>query len=649
MFPGGGGGGGMGVPQPDPGIGLGGLPVLPGQDPYDLDRYGKIDDPNDWQLWWAFNRDRFLQFSGINTGDVYSGSDGFYLGKGHEQAKSRTGRADDELIDGLLSDSLKAGMLKGGSYDFCKSSLIAAAKVGGKNASNFAFSTKWYLANGDDDMKAAAAFVTGLIGSDKDYKLLREIALNTEEGCKAITKEGERATPRVPMSVRAFACYGMGMIGSRTSKDSVKRDVVKTLIELLENDASEANDARVAAMIAIGLVPLPVDEDVVACYCGTCVVPDPHTSLRPQVTYLLRYFTASEEFDPILRAHTATTLGRLVAARPIGMTNRMKEGVAEVLVRALKKTSKQPENVRESAVLALGLIGDADNDNVDKWIRYMVRKSVSRGGDMEKRFALIALAEIGGHKGQGDEPFAALPEIRGAIGKVMKSGKRDEKPWAALAAGVLGFELRAKGQDLDPALDTIIANGIRAGRKVSDLGAFSVAAGLRGSVDAQAKLVKKLGATRDEGACGYAAMGLGLIGDRDEAVESLQELFAESTGKPLLQTRTGLALGLLGDVGVVDQILERLESAEEEAEIVAAVTALGYLGDRRAVEAVSKLVVDEEGKASDAVREAAMVALGFIGDRSPKPWRTALTLGANYRARTLSLTTGEGDGVLDLK
>ena len=33
---------------------------------------------------------------------------------------------------------------------------------------------------------------------------------------------------------------------------------------------------------------------------------------------------------------------------------------------------------------------------------------------MEKRFALI-LAEIGGHRGQGDEPFGALGEIRSTL------------------------------------------------------------------------------------------------------------------------------------------------------------------------------------------------------------------------------------------
>ena len=114
------------------------------------------------------------------------------------------------------------------------------------------------------------------------------------------------------MDIRSFAAYGLGMIGSR-SKQELRPKIVKSLVEIIENDASEANDARVAAVIAMDLVPLHVDPDVVACYCGTCIRP-PHVA-RPQVTYLMRYFTATKEFDPVLRS-TATTLGRLVAARP---------------------------------------------------------------------------------------------------------------------------------------------------------------------------------------------------------------------------------------------------------------------------------------------------------------------------------------------
>ena len=664
----------MGKPVSGPGS----IPTLPGQDPYDVDRFGRIDDPNDWQLWWMFNRERFLDFSGIDAGRVYSGGSGFHLGDGTESDGSRAGRLDDATIGGPLVERLQAAILKGGSYDFCRGAMVAASRLGG-HASEFEYVTSHYLTLGDRELTPAAAFLLGLTGDTDDVATLRGIALNTEEGCAAITPEGERPTPRVPVSVRAFACYGLGMIGQRTPKAEVRQQIVEALIEVLENDASEANDARVAAMIALGFVPLDVDEEVVACYCGTCVVPDPHTSLRPQVTYLMRYFTAQEEFDPVLRAHAATAMGRLVAAGQDGMTDRMKEGIAEVLVRALARGSKQPDIVRESAVLALGLIGDADDGNVDQWIRWALRRSIKSGDPMEKRFALIALAETGGHRGQGEEPFAGLHEIRATLSNAMSRGRRDERAWGALAVGLLGYELRSEGQDLDPDVDKALVNCVRSGKGVDDLGAFALAAGLRRSQDALPHLVKDLERARDEAAAGYVAMGVGLIGaDDDEAVETLREAFVDSEGKPLLQTRVGLALGLLDDEVVVDDLLARLAKLEEKsaeigvdpeeradrrrrglddkdpadlvaAETAAIVTALGYIGDKRAFDVLSRLAVDENDEVRTVVREAAVTALGFMGDRSRRPWRVAMTLGTNYRAQTASLTTSKGEGVLDLR
>lgn len=653
----------MGVPQPPPG--LGGLPVLPGEDPYDIDRYGSVSNPNDWQLWWQFNQDRFLRFSGINTGEAYTGSDGFYLGQGQVNRAAIGGRASDALIDTVLSDALQKGIQKGCTNEFSQSALVAMSKIGGEHQRTYDFMTRWYLANGTPEMHPTAAFVLGLMGGAKDVPLLRDIALNTKAGCEAITPEGKPTTARVPMDIRSFAAYGLGMIGSRSPDMDLRQDIVKALVEIIENDASEANDARVAAMIAMGLVPLQVDEDVVACYCGTCVVPDPHTSLRPQVTYLMRYFTATKEFDPVLRAHTATTLGRLVAARQPGMTNRMKEGIAEVLIRALRKSSRQPENVRESAVLALGLIGDADSDAVDEWVRWAIRKSIKSGGEMEKRFALISLAEVGGHRGQGDEPFSALPEIRSTLRRELVGGKKRVKPWAALSVGLLGFELGAKGVALDDKLDAALGNVIRGGKRVDDLGAYALAAGMRGSLELMPKLRPKVEKTRDVAARGYVAMGLGMLQDK-ESLEVLRETFAESKDEPLLQMRTGLALGLLGEGSVVDGLVASLDEAEEaykqlddkapaeklverEAALVSAITALGYIGDKRALEVLSRITVDEKDELPPAAREAAVVGLGMMGDRSPRPWRLALTLGANYRARTATLTTGEGSGVLDLR
>lgn len=634
-------------------------PGLPGSDrpdqpisPYKLDKYGSIDDPTDWRLWWEFNKDLYLRFANINTGEVRSGSDDFFLGRG-QRSEVVGGRASDELIDGTLVPALLEAVKLGGSNPFVQSALVAMTKIGGPdNQFQFDFVTKWFLElpNGTDVMHPTAAFALGLGGDPADIALLRELAKDSEAG-RALVKG-----KAVPSEMRAYATYGLGVLAHRSEDRAVRGQVVRDLIDLLEAkvekpkkaDETWSNDVQVAAMIALGLVPLHVDESVVACYCGKCVVPEPETSLYPQVTYLMRYFTADKEYDPFLRAHAATTLGRLVAARPAGVTERMKEGIAEVLIRALENSSKQPALVRESAVLALGLIGDADDGDVDQWIRWAVGRSARAGTPLEQRFAMIALASIGGRAGEGEEPFAAQDDVEKSLLHHLASARKEVKPWAGLAIGVLAHSLREDGRSVDPASTLALRSSMKTVRRGSDMGAYAVALGLCQDASATEDLLERFEEVKDEDARGYAALALGLLGAR-EAIAPLQKVMTDGDALPLLQTRAGIALGLLGDSGVVGQLLALAANGPEEkaASREAAVAALGFIGDRRAVDRLCEILTQKD-KHSDTLRETAMVAVGFLADRTARPWRTVFTLGSNYRAEVPSYTSGKGTGILNL-
>ena len=73
------------------------------------------------------------------------------------------------------------------------------SKVGGQNQRKvYDFMTRWYLANGTDEMHPTAAFVLGLTGGASRVEMLREIALNTRKGCELISPEVEPTTARVP-------------------------------------------------------------------------------------------------------------------------------------------------------------------------------------------------------------------------------------------------------------------------------------------------------------------------------------------------------------------------------------------------------------------------------------------------------------------
>ena len=160
--------------------------------------------------------------------------------------------------------------------------------------------------------------------------------------------------------------------------------------------------------------------------------------------------------------------------------------------------------------------------------------------------------------------------------------------------------------------------------------------------------MKRFEDLRDEDARGYAALALGLMGAR-EAIKPLQDVLRDGDALPLLQTRAGIALGLLGDSSVVGQLLTLAANGpkEKDAAREAAVAALGFVGDKRAVDRLCEILTDKE-KHSDSLRETAVVAVGFLADRTARPWRTVFTLGSNYRAEVPSYTSGKGTGILNL-
>lgn len=617
-------------------------PLLPGpgglKSPYSVGLDEPVDDPGAWQLWWDFNKDPYLRYTAISTGARATIGDDFFLGAG-ERAREVGGRADREVLDGKIGPALIEAIKKGPTFQYSESVMLAMAKVGGEeHRRHFDFVLNWFLngENADPQMNHVAPVAIGLLRNPGSYEVLSGLARNDENGQRTYGGPVEE-------SMRAFAAYGLGLVGHFSPDLELRRDVVADLVTLLEDEDAASNDLRVAAMVAMSLVPLDVVEDAVVCYCGTCEVADPHASLQAQVTYLLRYFTADRDFDPVVRAHTATTLGRLIEARPKGMTLRLKEVVAEFLIEALQKNRRQPVEVKQSVVLALGLVGDADEDSIDQWIRWALNRSAGRGGPIEKRFAMISLAQVGSRGGTGEDAWSGTAECRKDLLHHMMRGKKDVKPWAGLALGVLGSRLAASGVERDASVDVALRRAIKSSKKVDDLGAFALAAGLRRSQEAIPQLLDKLDDVRDETARSYVALALGLLGAR-EAVEPLQEALANASAEPQLASRAGLALGLLGDTDVVPMLLAMLEE-REDAPIRAAVSrAMGYIGDVRSIETLATIGLDEE--AENEVREAAVLALGLAAEHS-LPWRALFANGTNYLAQSAVLSSPEKTGVLD--
>ena len=76
----------------------------------------------------------------------------------------------------------------------------------------------------------------------------------------------------------------------------------------------------------------------------------------------------------------------------------------------------------------------------------------------------------------------------------------------------------------------------------------------------------------------------------------------------------------------MDDLAALVRTGKNEEARAAAARTLGYLAERRGVDALLEVIAD--GNAPDAAKEAAVAALGFASDPAPLPWRTGLTSGA---------------------
>jgi HEAT repeat protein len=605
-----------------------------------------VSDPTAWQLWWSTNKDRYLHFANIDTGTSSTGGDSWYLGKGEKHTRLG-GRLTPEMIQEDLVPQIQKGLEVGGSNRYAKAAVLALGKIGGEaNFTSFDFLIRFFLSEGEPDLNNTAAFSLGVLADSRNLEFLTELARGS-----AVAEEALKGK-KVPIQMRAFATYGLGVMAARSDDAELRRSVVATLVQLLE-EKNSTNDLQVAAMVAMSLTPLPFDAEADVCICGTCKVEGPSEHFQAQVTYLMRYFTADREFDATVRAHTATTLGRLVAhgqqAAPEAMRSALTEikgGVADILIESLQRYAKQPAIVQESAVLALGLTGDADDDDVDRWIRHELAKQAGHGDPLAKRFALMALAEAGSRKGQGEDPWSGTAKTRAELLGRLSRGKKAERAWAGLALGVFGYHLDAMAQDLDSGVDRALMHAARKARTADDLGALALALGLRRSIEAEEMLLKKVEDLKDPAARGHAALALGLMESRS-SIERLQELLSTEDLNPTLQARCGLALGILGDSNVVETLVAKLEKSESIEEQAAIAQALGFLGDKRSIAALSELMLDTDAGYVKS-RDNAVIALSFLADSQMTSWRSLLSHGCNYRAETPTLTSREGKGVLDL-
>ena len=319
---------------------------------------GAGQDATSWARWWRFNQDRYLNLKHAiwDTGTV-TGSDGFFLGRGQRPVAPVTLRPTEEDLQTRVVPQLLRLLRNERSNDIATAAMVALAKVGsgadGVSGPRIEAALRARLADKNQEIAETAAVALGILGHESSAFLLADLLGNTASGQELV---GSR---EVDYRTRAFAAYGLGLIAGASEREDVRRFVVQKLVRAYEKNDTASEDVPVAAVIALGLVPLAIADEPRAA-APSPAPPAPTSSRQGQVLYLLDLF-ADDDADPLVRGHVPVSLARLMP----GLSESWRERVVRSLVQALGPHNREWDEVEEGAVQALGLLVDGDAEPTD--------------------------------------------------------------------------------------------------------------------------------------------------------------------------------------------------------------------------------------------------------------------------------------------
>ncbi|MEM7310644.1 MAG: HEAT repeat domain-containing protein [Planctomycetota bacterium] len=579
-------------------------------------------DPTHWGHWWLYNRDPFLDFAArFQRRDTVSADGG-----------APTLGADRKQVLEEIVPALRAVVEKGGHIGLQRESLFALARVQLPSTALPEYAAI-NLDVGAPEVKEAAALALALHGDPDVLGTLLDLALDTERGRELVNEE-QRVSPRL----RAMAAYGIGLVGKDSRYERLP--LVDALLSVL-GDGEVTAETQVACVLALGELPVPFCSEVDEVAHGMFEVGGRHLCGGTLTNYLLATLD-DDTLDPWLHAHTSAVLGKLTAGSP----ETFRSLAAETLLEVADAKSRRPAPVKNGAVIGLGLIADADDEDVDRRVRAGLHDAVAHGDPLSRRLATVALAEVGARDGAGAGEEETAEETAAWLARRLAKGKATMKPWAALSVAVFGHHRAQARASVPVSMAAALRDLHDKTRSDGDAAPYALALGLLGDVHAEDELLERFSRSDDSGYRAHAALSLGLL-TTTRAKEALLAAFEEEEPTPDLAVAVAVGLRLLGHREVVPALVERAQEAEDPAARAAWVAGLGALLDGDAVTPLVEVLADEDE--SFPVRAAAARALGGLADPRTTLWNASYSNDVTYSALTWTLRDpfGEGLGVLD--
>jgi len=580
-----------------------------------------------WQQWWALNRDQYLQLKrALSEGDLVTGTDTFFLGPDGKVSAS-PGRPSADIIHSRIVPTLLGLLAADNGPDIASAGLLATAKIGSGDVALVVQALRERVASANQEISESAALALGVLADGSAAGTLVELLDDTSSGRKLCGRE------EVPTRTRAFAAYALGLIGHNSKNVDVRRFVVHHLVSAMAAQAqASSRDVSVACAIALGIVPIdPIeaqDEDA------------PASASRSGVVAGLMRLLDDPKVSEFVRAYAAVPIARLAQDEPA-----LRASVVSTLVNELTARPEVGASMRQSAVTALGLIADADDEAIDVAARAALRSQIGAGDRLARRLSLIALARIAARRGEHDGDAKTLQETRAFLLAELARGSTPERPWVGLALGILEHDIVQRGDAASIEVRTALANALVLHPSPVEAGAYAIGLGLVGG-EVSKPLLDLLDDTRDDQVRSYAAVALGMARVR-AGVEPLRKLVRVARYRPGLLREVSIGLGLLGDKTVSLELIELLKEAQGMSAQGAIATALGWVGDSRAIEPLLAVALDTTR--TNGSRAFSIVALGLIADARPLPWNVLFASDSNYWIPPSTLFDPIGNaGVLDI-
>lgn len=600
-------------PGPVPSLPLPGGPLTPGGlgGPTTGGSPASPAAPTSWMFWWEFNKDRYL---GLR--EAVLGADVAVPGADGTQAEAPDLRPTPAEIDDVVLPAIDRLMQRHDHPDVATAGMIAMAKIGRTHPEiDVAARIRGNLQSGNQEVRETAALALGISG-------LAEVR-DDLVGLAHDDAVGRRLTGRstVDARTRAFAMYGLGLVARRAADVETKELVLGVARGILDRPDLLDRDLAVAAVHALGVLAPAWGDSA-------------HKRVAWQALQVLDGFWALElgRGDEIAQAHVPTAVARLLGR---GVTSDHRRYVETWLAELDER--RRTDAVQQSIVLALGEIAAPPESNeVAQRATDALWTYYRKGKDEQARyFCLIAIGRIGGAANRE----ALLEEVR-------RARKATEKPWAALALGVLARGIRDATGTVDVGIGRALQAELRSTSNDQFRPACGIALGLCGHVDAARDLRVMLDKSeRHDVVAGYLSVGLALLPD-PSAREEIGRLLQKAEHRPLYVLQGAIAIALLGRGDAGEELLRLWQSGESNlARLAGIATAFRLVGDRRAIEPLCRMMAARDTTTTSRAFLAA--ALGGTCDRDLLPWNEPFAAGCNYAAVVPTLTNGV-TGILDI-